>query len=68
MKKSLKLLLMILPGLVYICEAMILGFAAYRLSFPLCPCENTPGAAKTSAYYAVAPFAGGRLFYFSVLF
>lgn len=66
MKKSLKLLLMILPGLVYICEAMILGFAAYRLSFPLCPCAL--GAAKTSAYYAVAPFAGGRLFYFSVLF
>ena len=50
------------PGLVHICEAMILGFVAYGLSiFLYVRAQNTLGAAKTSAYYAVAPFAGALL-------
>lgn len=51
-----------MPGLVPICEAMILGFVAYGLSiFLYVRAQNTLGAAKTSAYYAVAPFAGALL-------
>ncbi len=51
-----------MPGLAHICEAMILGFVAYGLSiFLYVRAQNTLGAAKTSAYYAVAPFAGALL-------
>ena len=51
-----------MPGFAHICEAMILGFVAYGLSiFLYVRAQNTLGAAKTSAYYAVAPFAGALL-------
>ena len=42
--------------------ALVLGFVAYGLSiFPYVRAQNTLGAAKTSAYYAVAPFVGAFL-------
>ncbi len=48
-----------MPQLKYIALALILGFAAYGLSiFLYIRAQNTLGAAKTSAYYAVAPFIG----------
>lgn len=51
-----------LPGLPWIAAALILGFVAYGLSiFLYVRAQNTLGAAKTSAYYAVAPFAGALL-------
>lgn len=50
------------PGAEYIAAALILGFVAYGLSiFLYVRAQNTLGAAKTSAYYAVAPFAGAFL-------
>ncbi|MBQ7599239.1 MAG: DMT family transporter [Clostridia bacterium] len=51
-----------LPGFAYIAAAMLLGFVAYGLSiFLYVRAQNTLGAAKTSAYYAIAPFAGAFL-------
>lgn len=51
-----------LPQLVYIASALLLGFVAYGLSiFLYVRAQNTLGAAKTSAYYAVAPFIGAAL-------
>ncbi len=51
-----------MPNPAHICEAMILGFVAYGLSiFLYVRAQNTLGAAKTSAYYAIAPFAGALL-------
>ena len=48
-----------IPELIYIAEALALGFVAYGLSiFLYVRAQNTLGAAKTSAYYAVAPFIG----------
>lgn len=48
-----------IPGLKYTAAAMLLGFVAYGLSiFLYVRAQNTLGAAKTSAYYAVAPFVG----------
>lgn len=48
-----------LPSLSYISCAMILGFVAYGLSiFLYIRAQSDLGAAKTSAYYAVAPFVG----------
>lgn len=48
-----------MPQPVYIVLAMLLGFAAYGVSiFLYVRAQNTLGAAKTSAYYAVAPFIG----------
>lgn len=48
-----------LPSVSYIVIAMILGFLAYGLSiFMYIRAQRDLGAAKTSAYYAVAPFAG----------
>lgn len=48
-----------LPGFVYIAVALLLGFVAYGLSiFLYVRAQNVLGAAKTSAYYAVAPFVG----------
>ena len=51
-----------LPSLLNISYAMILGFVAYGLSiFMYIRAQCDLGAAKTSAYYAVAPFAGAFL-------
>lgn len=48
-----------LPSLPYIACAMVLGFVAYGLSiFLYIRAQSELGAAKTSAYYAVAPFVG----------
>lgn len=48
-----------MPGVQYIAAALVLGFIAYGLSiFLYIRAQNTLGAAKTSAYYAVAPFIG----------
>ncbi|MCR5153628.1 MAG: DMT family transporter [Lachnospiraceae bacterium] len=50
------------PGTIYIAAALLLGFVAYGLSiFFYVRAQNTLGAAKTSAYYAVAPFIGAFL-------
>ena len=51
-----------IPDVTYIAEALCLGFVAYGLSiFFYVRAQNTLGAAKTSAYYAVAPFIGAFL-------
>ena len=51
-----------LPSLIYIVAALLLGFFAYGLSiFLYVRAQNVLGAAKTSAYYAVAPFIGAFL-------
>ncbi len=51
-----------LPGLRYVLAAMLLGFVAYGLSiFLYIRAQRSLGAAKTSAYYAVAPFVGAFL-------
>lgn len=48
-----------LPSVKYIILAMLLGFVAYGLSiFLYIQAQRDLGAAKTSAYYAVAPFIG----------
>lgn len=49
-------------GAGYIALAMVLGFVAYGLSiFFYIKAQGIIGAAKTSAYYAVAPFIGTLL-------
>jgi len=46
-------------NLVFITAALILGFVAYGLSIFFYVCaQRELGAAKTSAYYAIAPFLG----------
>lgn len=51
-----------LPSAKYIAMAMALGFVAYGLSiFTYIRAQRTLGAAKTSAYYALAPFMGAFL-------
>lgn len=51
-----------IPALKYILSAMTLGFIAYGLSiFLYVRAQRDLGAAKTSAYYAVAPFVGAFL-------
>ena len=51
-----------LPQIKYAALVMLLGFVAYGLSiFLYIRAQNTLGAAKTSAYYAVAPFIGALL-------
>ena len=51
-----------LPSYEYIIYALLLGFVAYGLSiFFYIYAQRTLGAAKTSAYYAVAPFIGAGL-------
>lgn len=46
----------------WVLAAMVLGFVAYGLSiFFYVRSQNTLGAAKTSAYYAAAPFVGAGL-------
>lgn len=47
------------PALKYISLALLLGYVAYGLSiFTYIRAQKSLGAAKTSAYYAVAPFIG----------
>lgn len=51
-----------LPAAQYIIPAMLLGFVAYGLSiFMYIRAQRDLGAAKTSAYYAAAPFVGAFL-------
>lgn len=51
-----------LPAPLPILGAMLLGFIAYGLSISFyIRAQKGLGAAKTSAYYAVAPFAGAAL-------
>jgi len=51
-----------LPAARYIFPALLLGFVAYGLSiFTYIRAQKTLGAAKTSAYYAFAPFIGSFL-------
>ena len=48
-----------IPGAVWILAALILGFVAYGLSINFyIKAQKDLGAAKTSAYYSVAPFLG----------
>ncbi len=48
-----------IPGIKYIFISMLLGFVAYGLSiFLYIRAQRELGAAKTSAYYAIAPFIG----------
>lgn len=51
-----------LPAFHFIMMAMTLGFVAYGLSiFTYIRAQRGLGAAKTSAYYAIAPFIGAFL-------
>lgn len=51
-----------LPKIEYVILAMALGFVAYGLSiFMYIRAQRDLGAAKTSAYYSVAPFIGAFL-------
>ncbi len=51
-----------MPGIGYIAAALLLGFVSYGLGiFLYVRAQNVLGAAKTSAYYAVAPFVGAFL-------
>ncbi len=51
-----------LPELKYVLPALLLGFVSYGLSiFTYIRAQKTLGAAKTSAFYAVAPFIGAFL-------
>jgi len=51
-----------IPAVKYILPAMLLGFVAYGLSiFTYIRAQRDLGAAKTSAYYALAPFIGAAL-------
>lgn len=48
-----------LPSLIYILAVMILGFVSYGLSINFyIMAQAHLGAAKTSAYYSIAPFLG----------
>jgi len=51
-----------IPNVKYVCLAMLLGFVAYGLSiFTYIRAQRYLGAAKTSAFYAIAPFIGAGL-------
>lgn len=51
-----------LPAAVYLATTLCLGFVAYGLSiFFYVYAQRKLGAAKTSAYYAIAPFIGAAL-------
>lgn len=51
-----------IPVIKYIAAVMLLGFVAYGLSiFLYIRAQRDLGAAKTSAYYALAPFIGSFL-------
>ena len=48
-----------LPALIWIAAALMLGFVAYGLSINFyIQAQKELGAAKTSAWYSIAPFAG----------
>ena len=48
-----------LPGIIWALAAMALGFVAYGLSINFyIQAQKDLGAAKTSAYYSIAPFLG----------
>ena len=48
-----------LPGLKWILAVLVLGFVAYGLSINFYICaQKDLGAAKTSAFYSIAPFLG----------
>ena len=50
------------PAPIWLLFALLLGFVAYGLSiFAYIRAQKELGAAKTSAYYAVAPFIGAVL-------
>ena len=51
-----------LPGILWIAAALLLGFVSYGLSINFyIRAQKNLGAAKTSAYYSVAPFLGAVL-------
>lgn len=51
-----------IPEIKYVAAVLLLGFVAYGLSiFLYIRAQRDLGAAKTSAYYAVAPFVGSFL-------
>lgn len=51
-----------IPEMKYIAEVMLLGFVAYGLSiFLYIRAQRDLGAAKTSSFYAIAPFVGSFL-------
>lgn len=53
-----------IPELRFILPALVLGFVSYGLSiFVYIRAQNIIGAAKTSAFYALAPFIGAFLSY-----
>ena len=48
-----------IPGIVWIAAVLLLGFVAYGLSINFyIKAQKDLGAAKTSAYYSIAPFLG----------
>ena len=48
-----------LPGIIWLLAAAVLGFVAYGLSINFyIQAQKDLGAAKTSAYYSIAPFLG----------
>ncbi len=48
-----------LPGIIWIGAVLVLGFVAYGLSINFyIKAQKELGAAKTSAYYSIAPFLG----------
>lgn len=47
------------PSIIYVCAVMLLGFVSYGLSINFyISAQKYIGAAKTSAYYSIAPFLG----------
>ena len=54
-----------IPGILWLLAAMALGFVAYGLSINLyIQAQKDLGAAKTSAYYSIAPFLGVAFSFF----
>lgn len=50
------------PGILWIAGSLLLGFVAYGLSINFyIKAQKDLGAAKTSAYYSIAPFLGAAL-------
>lgn len=51
-----------LPALKWICSILLLGFVSYGLSIKFyIMAQEHLGAAKTSAYYSIAPFLGAAM-------
>ena len=54
-----------IPGILWLLAAMVLGFIAYGLSINFyIQAQKDLGAAKTSAYYSIAPFLGAAFSFF----